>query len=120
MHAQAAGYDIVIENIMAFPLFLPYAVGQTPLLALNHHFEGTAFIHSQGLIKGLFGMFLENIMQPLVHRRTPFVVVSELTRDMLESRWLRPRAEVAIVPPGIQPMQPAPGVSRADRPTVTY
>ncbi|OUU14539.1 MAG: hypothetical protein CBB97_24865 [Candidatus Endolissoclinum sp. TMED37] len=113
-------YDVVVENMMGFPLFLPIIVRGRPLVALKHHFEGLLFLRSQGLVKGFVGIVLENILQPLVYRRVPFVVVSKATSKILSSRWLRPRAGVHIVPPGVKTVGPSSRTRQAGCPTIIY
>ncbi len=112
--------DIVIDNIMGFPLFLPLIVKPVPLLAIKHHFEGKSFTKSQGLIKGAIGRFLEEIMQPLIYRKVPFVVVSTITLDEINNKWIKPRAEIRIIPPGITPFQLDENIKKYPDPTVIY
>jgi len=113
--------DIVIENLMGFPLFLPIFLEQSKsIIAIKHHFEGKSFITSQGLIKGYIGRFLEEIMQPLIYRRTPFVVVSRKTLAEMNNKWVKPKADVVIIPPGIAPLKLNPDAKKYSDPTVIY
>lgn len=119
----AANYDIVIENITGFPLMLPLWLGkQTRLVAIKHHFEGSTFFSTQGYVKGAYGIVLEEVVQPLVYRNTPFVTVSAKTDRELRGKWIAPRAPLTIVPPGIPAAlhQVQRQVSRNDAPTVVY
>ena len=117
----AGNFDVVIENIMGFPVFLPLILSKDkPLFAIKHHFEGKSFIKSQGWIKGLIGLALEEIFQPLFYRNIPFVVVSTKTLDEINSLWIKPRAEIRIIPPGIAPMQIDADAEKYPDPTVVY
>lgn len=118
---KMASADVVIENLMGFPLFLPIFLKQSKsLIALKHHFEGKSFVTSQGLIKGFIGRFLEEIMQPLIYRNTPFVVVSTKTLEEMNNKWIVPRAEIAIIPPGIAPLKLSFNIEKYIEPTVFY
>lgn len=118
---MARDTDVVIENIMGFPLFTPlYVRHPVKLVAIKHHFEGINFIHSQGWLKGKFGLFLEGVLQPLLYRNTAFVVVSEKTKRELYSKWPGPRGAVAIVPPGIDIPSHRNSAQRTSVPSIVY
>ncbi|MEL6444801.1 MAG: glycosyltransferase family 4 protein [Bacteroidota bacterium] len=112
--------DLVIENIMGFPLLLPWGwPSDTPLVAIKHHFQGATFFRSQGRLRGLVGRTLEDVAQPLVYRRVPMVVPSTMTATHIENQWVRHRAPLEVIPPGIpQPASTTP--TRASAPTILY
>lgn len=119
----AATCDVVIENITGFPLMLPlWLQRKKRLVAIKHHFEGPTFFSTQGYVKGAYGIVLEEVVQPLVYRDTPFVTVSTKTARELRGKWIRPRAPLAVVPPGIsQALHGAhTDVARNAAPTVVY
>ena len=115
--------DIVIENMMSFPLLLPMLLKRPhKLVAIRHHFEGWGFIKGQGLLKGGFGLIMEAVVQPLVYRNTPFVVVSKKTERELTHKWVAPRARLTLIPPGID-LDTSDLTSlppRAEDPTILY
>lgn len=115
--------DIVIENMMSFPLLLPMLLKRPhKLVAIRHHFEGWGFIKGQGLIKGGLGLIMEAIVQPFVYRNTPFVVVSKKTERELTRKWIAPRARLTLIPPGID-IHSADSTAlspRAGNPTILY
>ena len=117
----APGADIVVENLFGFPLFLPWVLDRrTPLLAVKHHFEGTTFLRTQGVLKGLVGMTIETVVEPVVYRNTRWVTNSEKTRDGLRKRWLKPKHEPIVVAPGID-LGPLGALRpRASVPTILY
>ena len=95
-------YDVVIENIMGYPLFIPTLPrANNTLYAIKHHYEGHNFINSQGLVKGAIGIILEEVIQPLIYRNVSLVGVSDKTVAKLKSAWIKPRKNIATIPPGI-------------------
>lgn len=113
--------DAVVENVMAVPLGLPLLLPRrTPLVAIKHHFQGAAFAESQGLWRGALGRLLEAAAMPLAYRRVPLVVPSEKTAAEARRRGFGRGAAVHVVPPPVPPPPEAPGVARAEAPTVLY
>lgn len=98
---QLGWANVIIENIMAFPLLLPLWLPQkTSFLAIKHHFQGRTFITSQGVVKGSWGIFLESGVQPLVYRGVPIIANSVETQRQLKNKWIRPSRTVTVIPPG--------------------
>lgn len=117
---RAASVDAVVENIMAFPLALPWRVpNQTPLVAVKHHFQGATFMRSQGLVRGAIGRFLEDGLQPLAYRNTPLVVPSTMTAEHVYHQWVRYRAPLHVIPPPVS-LPAIPDSPRAESPTILY
>ena len=120
---RAAHADVVVENIMAFPLGLPWVLPSgTPLLAIKHHFQGHAFVRSQGRIRGTFGRAMESGALPFVYRDTPLVVPSVKTADHVRRLWVRHRADLHVIPPPVRlpPAGLAAAAEQASRPTILY
>lgn len=114
-------FDLIIENIMGFPIFLPqFLPSGTPLIAIKHHFEGKAFIKGQGPIKGSVGLALESVFQPLMYRNTPFVGVSIKTANEIRDKWITPLGPLEIVPPGIDLDPDSLPPYRSEKPLVLY
>lgn len=117
----APGADIVVENLFGVPLFLPWLLDRrTPLLAIKHHFEGTTFLRTQGVVRGLMGMGVETVIEPIVYRNTPWITNSAKTREGLQKRWLKPRHEPIVVAPGIDLGPVGALCPRSSVPTVLY
>jgi glycosyltransferase involved in cell wall biosynthesis len=71
--------DIVIDDINKIPFFTPLYIRQ-PLLAIVHHFFGSAIFNEAGWLAGTYvKMFEDRIGR--VYRSTPIVAVSESTRQ---------------------------------------
>ncbi len=113
--------DVVVENLMGFPLFLPVLLDEKRQpIAIKHHFEGRTFFRTQGPVRGLAGIVLESVLQPLAYRDTPWIAVSPRTRDDLESAWVAPARRPDIVPPGIGFSGEPPVVARSPVPMILY
>lgn len=93
-------YTLVIENMMAYPLFTPLFVDKSRLLALRHHLQGSHVFQLQGVIKGLVGWFLEQVIEPVFYRRVTRVAASSVTKRALQKFWIKPEAEIFVIPPG--------------------
>ncbi|MEL6614573.1 MAG: glycosyltransferase family 4 protein, partial [Bacteroidota bacterium] len=121
--ARASGVDSVIENIMAFPMALPWRLPRnTPLVAVKHHFQGATFVRSQGRVRGTVGRLLEDGLQPLAYRDTPLVVPSRMTAEHVRNLRLGHRGPLHIIPPPVPLPSPeaAAGDHRAAGPTILY
>lgn len=116
--------DVVVENIMGFPLMLPlffrFKNLSVPTVAIKHHFEGSNFIRSQGIFKGLIGIFLEEVVQPAVYRNVNFVGVSDLTINKMERAWVKPKLPVTKIPPGIEVDYPDLPTKKSMHPKILY
>ena len=118
---RAAVADAVVENIMAFPLALRWALEQkTPLVAVKHHFQGASFVRSQGWLRGTFGRAMESVALPLVYRETPLVVPSAKTAAHVRRLWVRHRVGVEVIPPPVALAEAVSETERAPRPTILY
>lgn len=117
---RAPEADAVVENIMAFPLALPWRLGAAvPLVAVKHHFQGATFVRSQGLVRGWVGRAMEDGLQPLAYRTTPLVVPSQKTAEHVRQQWVTHRAPLHVIPPPVALPDPAPA-ALAEAPTVLY
>lgn len=106
-------FDLVVEVINKIPFYLPL-FSRRPLLALVHHLFGTtAFLETNAAVASY--VWLGERGLPAVYRKTPFVAISNSTRDDLVARGIPPEnVEVAHVgihfpPPGLPlPRSPEP------------
>lgn len=92
------GFDAIVDDISKVPLFTPLYV-KKPLVAVIHHLHGLTFFKELPFPLALPLYILEKMI-PLIYRRTPFVTVSESTRNELASRHIR-REQIAIVHNGV-------------------
>lgn len=95
-------YGLIIENMMAYPLFMPFLIGHDRLITLRHHLQGSHVFHLQGYVKGVVGWFLEQVLEPVFYRHSYRVAASGVTRRAMYRLWLKPVHAVRIIPPGFE------------------
>lgn len=91
-------FDLVLEDINKVPFFTPLFAG-APVLAVVPHLFGSAVFQEASLPTGLVVRAHESIL-PLVYRRTPFLAISESTRDDLARRGID-RGRIRVVRCGL-------------------
>jgi glycosyltransferase involved in cell wall biosynthesis len=75
------GYDILIDDINGVPFFTPmYA--NIPKTAIMHHLVKDIFFKELPLQMALIGYIAESLIH-LIYRNTPFIAVSESTKENL-------------------------------------
>ncbi|HTM01436.1 MAG TPA: glycosyltransferase family 4 protein [Candidatus Omnitrophota bacterium] len=82
-------FDLVLEDINKVPFFTPLFAG-APVLAVVPHLFGSAVFREAPPAVGVLVWAHESVL-PLVYRRTPFLAISESTRDDLARRGIDPR-----------------------------
>ncbi|HEX7078708.1 MAG TPA: glycosyltransferase family 4 protein [Candidatus Eisenbacteria bacterium] len=112
-------FDLVLEDINKVPFFTPlYAAA--PVLAVVPHLFGAAVFREASLPVGLL-VWAHELMIPSVYRRTPFLAISESTRDDLVRRGIA-RERISVVRCGLT--QEAYGVAvppeRREEPRVVF
>jgi len=81
-------FDLVLEDINKVPFFTPlYA--QAPVLAVVPHLFGTAVFREASPVVGVL-VWAHEAFLPVVYRRTPFLAISESTRNDLAHRGIDP------------------------------
>lgn len=91
-------FDLVLEDINKVPFFTPLFAG-APVLAVVPHLFGSAVFREASPGVGLLVWAHESIL-PLVYRHTPFLAISESTRDDLERRGIE-RRRIRVVRCGL-------------------
>lgn len=87
-------FDLVLDDINKVPFFTPLYASAPVLAIVPHLFGGTVF-REASLPVGLL-VRAHELMIPLVYRRTPFLAISESTKDDLAARGIdRGRISVA-------------------------
>lgn len=81
-------FDIVIDDINKIPFYTPLYV-KRPLLAISHHFFGKSIFREVGVIRGMYVFFSEFLVN-FIYKNTPFVVVSESTKNEFIKRGFSP------------------------------
>jgi glycosyltransferase involved in cell wall biosynthesis len=111
--------DHVVEDINKAPCFTPWATRAPVSVIVPHLFGATAFQEAPFPVAA-YVLALEALI-PWVYRRSPFVVISESTRDDLIARGVDP-GRITVVHCGMDhaSYRPASPPAKAERPTVLY
>ena len=93
-------FDVVVEHLNKLP-FCAAAYSSVPVIAVNHHlFGSSAFLQVSWPVAAAV-MGIERLI-PLVYRRTPFLAVSQSSKDDLVARGIAAE-RIAILHNGITP-----------------
>lgn len=111
-------YDVVVENMMQFPLLLPLVLKKSSkYYIIKHHFLGKDSFKILGKIKGLINILNEKVIIPLHNR--PFIVPSDFTANFLKNNsFLGNSKEILVNPPGIEVIHQT--INRTEHPTILY
>jgi glycosyltransferase involved in cell wall biosynthesis len=111
--------DLLVEDVNKVPSFTPWFT-RAPVSVVVPHLFGTTAFHETAWPLAAYVVTLESLV-PRVYRRSPFVVISESTRDDLARRGV-PRQQVTVVHCGLdhETFRPDPGQPKAARPTVVF
>jgi glycosyltransferase involved in cell wall biosynthesis len=110
-------FDVVIEDINKIPFFAPRWAG-APVLAIVPHLFGTTVFAETDFAQGCYVLAHEALI-PLVYRKTPFIAISESTRDDLVARGV-PAGHVSVVHCGLDHARFRSTAAKAERPTVVF
>jgi glycosyltransferase involved in cell wall biosynthesis len=110
-------FDVVVEDINKLPFFAP-RWAKAPVLAVVPHLFGTTVFAETDLARGAYVLAHEALI-PFVYRKTPFIAISESTRDDLVARGI-PRGHVSVVHCGLDHARFRPTAPKAARPTVAF
>jgi glycosyltransferase involved in cell wall biosynthesis len=105
--------DIVVDVQNGVP-FLSPAMTRKPVIVLVHHVHREQWQIFFGRKAARIGWWVESRLAPVIYRKSPYVAVSEATRDDLSLLGVDPE-RVSIVHNGT-PALPAPRVGRSQRP----
>jgi glycosyltransferase involved in cell wall biosynthesis len=111
--------DLVVEDINKVPCLVPLAT-RAPVSVIVPHLFGTTAFRETAFPVALYVQALEALI-PGVYRRSPFLAISESTRDDLAARGV-PRERVTVVHCGLDHRIYTPGTSdgKASRPTILF
>lgn len=110
--------DVVLENMMSLPLYLPLVRAvRSKLFYLKHHFLGKAVPGMLAPHKALFNLSNEYVWIPLLYSANRMIVPSKRTKAFLQRRATR-FDQAHVIDPGIEhvPRQ----VPRDPDPTILY
>jgi len=110
-------FDAVIEDVNKIPFFAP-RWAKRPVLAVVPHLFGTTVFAETGPLSALYVVAHEALI-PSVYRDTPFLAISDSTRQDLVARGVDP-AHVAVVHCGLDHERFRPTAPKAARPTVAF
>jgi glycosyltransferase involved in cell wall biosynthesis len=110
-------FDAVIEDINKLPFFAPRWAG-VPVLAVVPHLFGTTVFAETGPLQAMYVVAHEALL-PAVYGRTPFLAISESTREDLVRRGIA-RARIDVVHCGLDHERYRPSAPKADRPVVAF
>ena len=110
-------FDAVIEDVNKIPFFAP-RWAHAPVLAVVPHLFGTTVFQETDPVSALYVAAHEAFI-PAVYRDTPFLVISESTKQDLVARGLAP-GRIAVVHCGLDHERFRPGAPKAERPTVAF
>jgi glycosyltransferase involved in cell wall biosynthesis len=93
-HYRRERFDLVLEDINKVPFFTPL-FARAPVLAVVPHLFGSTVFREASIPVGLL-VRAHELMIPFVYRSTPFLAISDSTRDDLVRRGIsRERVSVA-------------------------
>lgn len=111
-------FDIIIDDINKIAFFTPLYV-KKPILGILHHFFGKTIFREVNPLSGLYVVISEKLMD-FVYKGTPFVVVSESTKEELIKRKYNPKL-IHIVYNALNPSKfPFKIQKKFEVPTITY
>ena len=92
-------FDVVIDSQNGIPFFTPLYVSE-PIFCLIHHVHQEVFRKSLPLPLALFASILEKLAMGIFYRNTPFIAVSQSTKDQVQQMgW--GSAGISVVTPGV-------------------
>ena len=110
-------FDAVIEDVNKLPFLAP-RWAKAPVLAVVPHLFGTTVFAETDPLQGLYVLAHEALI-PLVYGKTPFLAISESTRDDLVVRGI-PAAHVSVVHCGLDHARFRPTAAKAEAPRVVF
>ena len=100
------GFDLIVEDLCKIPFYSP-GWSDTPVLVVVPHLFGTTAYREVALPLAVYVNLMEWFI-PRVYRGSPFVAISDSTRDDLVRRGI-PAADIDVVPCGIDTDAYSPG-----------
>lgn len=109
--------DVVVDSITKVPTFLPLWERAVPVVTFVPHLFGeTAFQETNPLLASYVVMMERPI--PWIYRKTPFIAISESTRQDLIHRGIPPE-NIHLFLPGVDTGRYVPG-AKSPKPLVVY
>ena len=110
-------FDLIIEDLNKLPYFSPlYA--PAPVLTVVPHLFGTT-VFAEASWPTAMGVWLHEAFLPAVYGKSPFLVISDSTREDLQKRGFR-REQIAVSYCGLDHERYRPGGEKTPRPTIVF
>ncbi|WP_309089153.1 glycosyltransferase family 4 protein [Domibacillus sp.] len=92
--------DLLVENMVSFPVFSPLFSKKEKNITIIHHLTGKEYFKSHNLPTAMLGYFFEEIAIPLFYKKRNIVTVSQLTKNELKRLGIV-ESNIKIISPGI-------------------
>ena len=92
--------DILIENMVSFPMYASLIKGNKRFYTIVHHLTDKEYFTTQRLPIAILGYFMEKVTMRIMYKKSKFIAVSEYTKNMLESNGIK-NNNIHVVNPGI-------------------
>ena len=109
--------DVVVDSITKVPTFLPLLERTVPVVTFVPHLFGETAFQETNPILASYVVLMERPI-PWVYRRTPFIAISESTRQDLIRRGVPPE-NIRLFLPGVDTERYTPG-EKSPTPLVVY
>lgn len=109
--------DVIIDVQNGMPFCSPAAHTGVPVINLVHHVHQEQWPIAMPARLAALGWQLESRLAPRVYRNSPYVAVSDTTRNELAKLGVD-RDRITVIPNGTDAL-PLPGARRADHPVIT-
>lgn len=93
--------DVLIENMVSFPMYVPLFKGKKKNYTIVHHLTGKEYFKTHGRLIALLGYFMESVTLRVFYRNSNFIAVSNFTKNALTLNGINNR-KIYIVNPGIR------------------
>lgn len=91
--------DYIIENQSVIPMFA--SIYNKTLFTIIHHLTGKDYIRKQGYIKGIIGIFLEDLLMPFLYRKQNVLTVSRHSKRRIIAAGFK-ADKISIIPPIVE------------------
>lgn len=93
--------DILIENMVSFPMYTTLIKGEYKHFTIVHHLTGKEYFKTHKFPIAILGYLMENITLRLMYRKSNFIAVSNHTKEVLINNGIKEK-KIDIVNPGIR------------------
>lgn len=110
--------DLLIENIVSFPMYASLIKGNIPFYTIVHHLTDKAYFKTHKFPVAILGYIMEKVTLRVFYRKCNFIAVSSYTKEMLENNGIK-KSKINIVNPGIRDNYFKPG-EKYKKPLIFY